>query len=311
MEKIKKYLADNKVEFVENFDIAKISSIRLGEKLSLAIFPKDINQLQKLILFFCTKKIFFKIIGNASNVLIVNKLNYPVVITNKMKEEIKIEGNIVSVSAGMILSKFCDLLKKNELSGFEGLANIPATIGGAIINGAGAFGFNIFDRLVSIDAVLNGEIVTILKNEIKFKHHFSNLDGVFILSAKFLFEKKNEYDIMNLLNKYSYLRTKSQPVGFSLGSVYQKINGKSAGFYIERAGLKGQRVGGIVVSNKHANFFVNDGFGTTTDFLRLSAFVDSVVEKHFGLNLLPEIEKVGEDNETFCRLSYSCKKSKI
>ena len=189
----------------------------------------------------------------------------------------------------------------------EGLANIPATIGGAIKNGAGAFGFNIFDNLHSILVFSDGEIKTFLRTDIKFGHHYSNLNGVFILSAKFLFEKKNEYDIIKLLNKFSYLRSKTQPTGFSLGSVYQKINEQSAGFFIERSALKGKRIGGIIVSSKHANFFVNDGSGTIVDFLNLASFVENRVCEHFGLNLLPEIEKVGDKNEINSRLSYSFK----
>lgn len=307
MEKIKSFLLKNQVEFYENFDLSSISSIKIGEKTAVAIFPKNISQLKKIIEYFYSKKIYFKIIGNASNVLFVSRINYPLVITSKMNDAIKISGQEVDVGAGVLLSKLSDVLRKNNLAGFEGLANIPASVGGAIISGAGAFGYNIYDHLISIDAFVFGRYVTIYRNEINFKHHYSNLNGVFVLSAKFLFEKSTEYDIMKMLGKFSYLRSKSQPVGFSLGCIYQKINGNSAGFYIERSGLKGKRFGGLMVSNKHANFFLNDGTGTAIDFLRLSAFVESQVESHFGLNLLPEIEKVGDKDEINSRLSYSFK----
>ena len=118
-------------------------------------------------------------------------------------------------------------------------------------------------------------------------------------------ENKNEYDIISLCNEYTYKRTAMQPSGFSLGSVYQKINDKSAGFYIERAGLKMTRVGGVVVSKKHANFFVNDKSGSAEDFLRLQDFVESKVSSQFGLTLVSEIEKVGEIYETSCRSSHT------
>ena len=307
MEIVKNYLIQNRFEYYENFDISQVSSIRLGEKISIVIFPKIKKELISLLKFFHMKKIYFRLFGNLSNVLFVSRVCYPVIITSKMKDEVEIVGNEVDVSAGVLMSKFSDVLRKNELSGFEGLANIPATIGGAIKNGAGAFGYNIFDKLQSILVFSNGEIKTFLKSEIKFGHHYSNLSGVFILSAKFLFEKKNEYDIIKLLNKFSYHRSKTQPTGFSLGSVYQKTNNQSAGFFIERSALKGKRMGGIIVSNKHANFFVNDGSGTIVDFLNLASFVENKVCEHFGLNLLPEIEKVGDKNEINSRLSYSFK----
>lgn len=307
LEKIKKVLLKNKIEFFENFNLSVLSSIKIGEVAKIVIFPKTIKQLKFIILWLIKKNVYFKIIGNASNILFVSTINYPLIVTSKMIDEIEICDNEVNVSSGVLLTKLSDILRKNELSGIEGLSGIPATIGGAIINGAGAFGYNIYDKLISILVVCDGKIKTINRNEINFRHHFSNLHGVFILSAKFLFEKKNEYDIIKAINKFSYLRSKTQPAGLSLGSVYQKINDKSAAFYIERSGLKNKKFGGIIISNKHANFFINEGSATAVDFLRLMAFVEASVESHFGLNLLVEIEKVGDKNETDCRLSHSFK----
>ena len=127
----------------------------------------------------------------------------------------------------------------------------------------------------------------------------------FLIWKDLLFENRNEYDIINLCNEFTYLRNKSQPSGLSLGSVYRKTNGLSAGFYIERAGLKGTRIGGVAISQKHANFFINDNFGSVMDFLRLLALVEKTVERQFGVNLVPEIEKVGEKDEIISRFSCS------
>lgn len=307
MDKIKRFLDKNNIEYYENFDFSSISTIRLGARVNLAIFPKNVNELVKMLTFFYTFKIPYKMIGNASNVLVVKNLDFPLIITSKMADEISIKDGKVSVSGGMLIYKFCDILRKNRLSGAEGLINIPATIGGAIMCNAGAFGQSISDHLVSVDAFYNGRVVTLFKNEIKFGHHFSNLFGFVILSATFLFESKNEYDIISLSNKFTYTRGQTQPSGFSLGSVYRKINGKSAGFYIERSGLKGVRIGGVMVSNKHSNFFINDKGGSVMDFLRLLALVNFEVERQFGLTLIPEIEKVGDNNEINSRFSYSFK----
>lgn len=270
--------------------------------------PKNKKELIKVLSFLTSKKFPYKVVGNLSNVLFVRDISYPVIITNKMVDEIEIKKNLVTVSAGMLISKFCDILRKNGLSGIEGLIGIPATIGGAIVNNAGAFGQSISDKLVEIQAFARGKIVTLKRNEINFFYHGSNLNGFIVLSATFLFENKNEYDIICLSNEYSYRRNKSQPSGLSLGSVYSKVNGKSAGFYIERAGLKGLRMGGIVISTKHANFFINDKGGSVIDFLRLSAIVESSALKQFGLTLSPEIEKVGDEDEIVGRLSYTFKK---
>ena len=231
----------------------------------------------------------------------------PVIVTNKMIENIEIKDKVVTVSAGVMLPKFCEKLRRYNLSGIEGLIGIPATVGGAIINNAGAYGYSISDRLVKIKVFYAGKIFYLMKNEIKFFYHHSNLYGFVILEATFLFEFKNEYDIINLSNNFNYLRGKTQPTGLSLGSVFKKVYDKSAGFYIERSGLKGFRVGGIVVSSKHSNFFINDKNGTVSDFLHLISIVKNCVENQFGVSLIPEIEKVGEFNETYSRLPYPLK----
>lgn len=305
MERLKLFLAKNKIEFELNFDVSCLSSIKLGTKARIAIFPKKVKDLEKVLMFCNASKIHFKVVGCASNILFVSDVSFPLIVTSKMKDEIVFDGKYVNVSAGVSISKFSEFLKKNNLSGFEGLVGIPASVGGAIMNNAGAFGYSISDKLVKVSVFKKGKIFDVFASDIKFGYHYSNLSGLIVLTATFLFENKNEYDIINLCNKFTFLRNKSQPSGLSLGSVYSKTYGKSAGFFIERAGLKGVRVGGIVVSNKHANFFVNDKFGTALDFLRLSALVEKTVEKQFGVTLVPEIEKVGEKNEITSRLPCS------
>lgn len=305
MEKIKSFLDKSNIEFIENFDVSQLSSIKIGGCLKLAIFPKTKRELIKVLSKLKSSRQYYKVVGNASNLLFVQNLNYPVVITNKMSDEFEIKKNLVTVSAGMLLPKFCDIMRKNNLSGVEGLIGIPATIGGAIANNAGAYGYSISDRLTQVEVFFEGRVFSVKRNEIKFFYHGSNLNGFIILSATFLFENKNEYDIIKLSNEFTYKRNCSQPSGLSLGSVYKKVNEKSAGFYIERSGLKGLRMGGIIISTKHSNFFINDKGGSVVDFLRLSTIVEREVEKQFGLTLIPEIEKVGDKDETFGRLSHS------
>jgi UDP-N-acetylmuramate dehydrogenase len=308
VENLKQFFEKNKLEYCQNFDVSLISSIKLGGTIKYALFPRNKKELVLILKFFYLNKIYYKICGNASNVLFVEKISYPVIFTNKMSDEIEIKGRVVDVSAGMMIPKFCEHLKKNQLSGFEGLVGIPATVGGAIMCNAGAFGYSISDRLVKISVFSNGKVFDLKRNEIHFSHHFSNLLGFVVLSATFLFENKNEYDIISLCNEFNYKRGLSQPSGLSLGSVFKKVNGKSAGFYIERAGLKDMRIGGIVVSSKHANFFINDKGGSILDFLRLLVNTQTQVEKQFGISLVPEIEKIGDIDETFSRFTHSFKK---
>ncbi|MBQ7917608.1 MAG: UDP-N-acetylmuramate dehydrogenase [Clostridia bacterium] len=297
MDRFKVVLKSKKIEYYEDFDIAEVSTIKISAKVKFAIFPKTEKELERVIVSLTRFGLPFKVVGNISNVLFVEKFSYPIVVTSKMKDEYVVDGNLITVSAGMQLSKFMEILKRNKLGGAEGLFGIPATVGGAIVNNAGAFGSQISTNLLSVRVFHNGKIKTLNSNEIKFGYHYSNLNRLVLLSASFLFEKKNEYDIIKLYNEWTYKRTSTQPGGLSLGSVYQRVNGRSAGFYIERAGLKGLRVGGIVVSKKHSNFFINDKTGTYEDFLSLQQRVEWEVERQFGLSLICEIEKVGDNDE--------------
>ncbi len=308
MDKIKLSLAQQKVDFIENFDVIEISTLRVSQIIDLAVFPKNTRELCASVKTLCRFKQPFKVVGNASNLLFIERIRFPVIFTGKMKDEYKVDGNFVTVSAGMQISRLIEILKRNKLGGIEGLIGIPATVGGAVFNNASAYNNAISSRLVKILAIHDGRVVEILKEQIKFGYHFSNLKGIVLLSVTFLFENKNEYDIISLCNEYTYKRTSMQPNGFSLGSVYQKINDKSAGFFIERAGLKQVRVGGMVVSKKHANFIVNDKQGTVADFLMLQDLIEKTVSEQFGLTLIPEIEKVGKIYETSCRPSHSFKK---
>ena len=305
MDLIRFALTQSRIEYAQNFDVIEISTIKFSQLIDLAIFPKNTKEFVSVLKILNKNKCVFKVVGNTSNLLFTTRINYPIVFTNKMKDEYRVDKNLVTVSAGMQISRLLEICKRNKLSGLEQLVGIPATIGGAIFNNAGAFGTSISSKLLKVSGFVNGKIVEISADKIKFFYHGSNLKGIVLLTASFWFENKNEYDIINLCNEYTYKRTVSQPSGFSLGSVYQKICDKSAGFYIERAGLKTSRIGGVVVSKKHANFFINDKSGSVDDFMKLQSLVEDRVEKQFGLTLISEIEKVGELYETFSRPSHT------
>lgn len=307
MNRFKEILKKKNIEFYDKFDIAEISTIKVSAKASLVVFPKTIKELEGILCSLWRMRLPYMVVGNISNVLFLRSISFPVIVTSKMKDEYEVCGNKITVSAGMQLSRFMEILKRHKLGGMEGVFGIPATVGGAIMNNAGAFGSQISTNLLRIKVFQDGIVKEINANEIKFGYHYSNLKRLVLLSASFLFEKKNEYDIIKLYNEYTYRRTTSQPSGLSLGSVYQKVNGMSAGFYIERSGLKGLRVGGIVVSRKHANFFINEKNGSSDDFLELCSKVEWGVEKQFGVSLVCEIEKVGDDNEIIGRPPHTFK----
>ena len=158
MKKIIDFLKRNNIESYENYNASLLSAIKIGTTCRLVVFPKNIKELTKVLIYFYNAKVYYRVIGNASNVLFVKEINYPIIFTGKMKDEIEIDGNYVTASAGVLISRFMETLRKNKLSGIEGIVNIPATIGGATMTNAGAFGYSISDSIVKVKVFYEGRI---------------------------------------------------------------------------------------------------------------------------------------------------------
>ena len=137
MEMIKFALMQSRIEFSQSFDVSEISTIKFSQIIDLAIFPKNTKELILVLKILSKNKCVFRVVGNTSNLLFATKINYPIVFTSKMKDEYTIEKNIVTVSAGMQISRLLEICKRNKLGGLEQLVGIPATVGGAIFNNAG------------------------------------------------------------------------------------------------------------------------------------------------------------------------------
>ena len=115
MDKIERFLIKFNFEYVKNFDISTISTIKLGSTAKLVIFPKNIKEFERLLIIFNSLKVYYRVVGNVSNVLFVGVVEFPLIVTNKMTDDIILHGNIVTVSAGVSISKFSDFLRKNNL----------------------------------------------------------------------------------------------------------------------------------------------------------------------------------------------------
>ncbi len=241
-------------------------------------------------------KIPFRIIGNGTNLLFSDSGYDGLVINIKPLSDVFFKADDVRAMAGANLGKLIDFSVKNRLTGLERLADIPATVGGAIVMNAGAFGGNISDRVLSVQTIKDGKLCYYAKNECRFGYRTSRFKGKkeVVVSADFRLEPCEREMVLAGLKTYAEERRKMQPHGRSCGSVFKNPPEESAGRLIEKAGLKGFSLGGATVSEKHANFILNEKNACAADVYELIQHVKQRVKDLFGVMLAEEVEYIGE-----------------
>ncbi len=252
--------------------------------------------LNEIILLCNRYKVDYKVIGNGSNILVSDKGYNGVIINTSKLSDVFFKKDLVRAMSGATLQKLIKFCSGNNLSGLEALSGIPATVGGAIVMNAGAFGKNISDRLVSVETLYNGKIEKYYKDECKFGYRTSRFLGKkeVVISATFkLFPAEKELIVAGI-EAYRDLRKSVQPTGKSCGSVFKNPVGYRAGRLIDSLGLKGTSVGGARISNEHANFILTDGKATALDVKNLIDYIKKKVLDAFNIELKEEIEYVGE-----------------
>lgn len=230
-----------------------------------------------------------------SNVLFRSSLYQGVIIkTTDFKSKNEAE-NRVQLSCGANIQDMIRSMAHRGYGGMEGIYGIPGSVGGMIRQNAGAYGFEISDRIISAECYIPNEkkVVSLSKDEMRFSYRdsiFAHNDMI-ILKAKFELVRKDKSEIYDDITRFARKRRESQPLTErSLGSVFKKIGDVSAGYYIERVGLKGYRLGGAQISVKHAGFIVNTGGATASDYLGLIEIAKNKVYHEYGIELQEEIQ---------------------
>lgn len=215
---------------------------------------------------------------------------------------------MVYVGAGVASAKLARFCSKQNLAGAEFFAGIPGLVGGALAMNAGAFGGETWPLVKSVETMNHrGEIKQRDVSEFEYGYrHVDGCDNEWFVSATLQFDRKlskpvdgqrvenNTIDIKNLLAR----RAASQPTGVaSCGSVFRNPEGGFAAQLIESCGLKGYRIGGAVVSDKHANFIINDNKASANDIEKLIAFVQKTVEEKHNVLLQTEVKIVGDESD--------------
>ena len=207
-------------------------------------------------------------------------------------------GNIIELDGSIFLPQAIQLCQQNLLSGFEFAAGVPGTIAGSIKMNAGTKLGEISDIFLEADVFHEGKVHTLSKDDLRFAYRESALaKDAFILRGRFELKKETETSILKYnadVKEYLKFRNATQPLNKpTLGSTFVNPRPHAAAKLIQEAGLKGEKRGGISVSQKHANFIVNDGTGTGKQASELIQYIKKTVKNKFSVDLSEEIIFLG------------------
>ena len=289
--------------FLENELMSKHTSYGVGGPVKAFIIPKDRLDLINILKFSNNHNIETYFIGSGSNILFSdNEIDGIVISPLKSLRNFNISNNTIIAESGVMLGKMVKESIKNGLTGLESLIGVPGTLGGALSMNAGAYGSEISNHLISVKMMsMDGKIKGYARNHLKFSYRNSNFkSNEFILEAKFVLESDSIENIKTRTKKTSSSRKANQPLRYrSAGSVFKNPKEGPAGYFIEKAGLKGLRSGNAEISKKHANFFINYGDAKAEDVVKLILTAKKSVKKLFNINLELEIQTLGFKKGTF------------
>lgn len=274
--------------------MSRHTTFRVGGEAELFLEIKKVSELQKLLTFFYQSGTKYFAVGNGSN-LLVNDAGYDGVILHIAEglSEIRIEGEKIIAQAGALLGRVSSAALQNSLTGLEFAFGIPGSVGGAAVMNAGAYEGEM-SQVVSLvkGLTVDGREVELTNKELKFGYRDSILKRkkILVTEVKFALAGGLRKEISAKMADFTERRRTKQPLEYpSAGSTFKRPEGYFAGKLIMDAGLRGMRVGGAQVSEKHCGFIINRGGATAADIRQLMEEVRRRVKEHSGVELEPEV----------------------
>lgn len=290
---------NNRVLFDE--PMSQHTTFRIGGPADVFVMPENYEQIREVLRLCKEEKLPFFVLGNGSNLLVSDSGYRGVIIQmDRNMEEIRLDGEEIHACAGALLSSVAVAARNASLTGFEFAGGIPGTIGGAAVMNAGAYGGELKDVLKEVTVMTReGELLTIPaeKMEMGYRTSIIKTAGYLVLEAVISLKKGDEEAIRATMKDLSERRTEKQPLDYpSAGSTFKRPEGYFAGKLIMDSGLRGYRVGGAQVSEKHCGFVINAGGATAEDVRSLMDHVIRVVREKYGVTLEPEVKFLGDFN---------------
>jgi len=294
---LEKLLDKSRIKY--NEPMKNHTTVKVGGNCDCLVLPESVEEIKNIISYAKENNIEYYIIGNGSNLLVVDEGVQALIIkiTNKFSK-IEVNGEEIIASSGASMPIVAINARKNSLSGFEFACGIPGTIGGGVRMNAGAYGGEIADVFVEATYLdTDGNIKIIKKEDMDFGYRhtfFSDKPELVILSAKFKFEKGYQDKIAEKMEENALARRTKQPLEYpNFGSVFKRPEGYFVGKLVSDSGLRGYQIGGAQVSEKHTGFIVNKGSATCQDVVDLIRHIQKTVYEKFGVHLKTEVVFIG------------------
>jgi len=257
-----------------------------GGRIQRMFEPQSIEQLTSLI---SELDDFFVLGGGTNTIFCDDTCTRPVIRLGSGFDLIGIDKTGLRAGGATAIKTLLSYCRENALSGIEFLSGIPGTIGGALWMNAGTRDLGIMERVSDIDLADRTGVHTLKVSDIHYGYRNGGIpDDAIITSAHLKLDSSSKQQVSQSMERYMEKRS-NQPRGYSSGSVFKNPTGHSAGMLIEKAGLKGYRVGGASVSDIHANFIINDGTASTSDIRGLIGTVKQRIKDQFGIDLIEEV----------------------
>lgn len=280
----------------------RYTSLRVGGRTDTLVFPQDVEELRKLVLFFKESDHPFMVVGNWTNLLVRDGGYRGAIIAMKdlcrvTWEQKDQDHMIVRAQAGASLAELVRLAAEMALAGMVFCAGIPGSIGGAVIMNTGAYGSEIKDILCAATLMDHQGVVTDqIRKDLCFEYRRLDVPaGTIVVAATFCLERGDRQTILRRIDEIMERRKQKHPLDYpNAGSIFKNPAGHLAGLLIETAGLKGLQIGGAKISEKHGNFIINTGDARAVDILALIDRVREEVLRQTGISLETEVRIIGE-----------------
>ena len=278
--------------------MSRHTTFRTGGPADLLVQP-EAEQIAPILEVCRNEEIPWTVIGNGSNLLVGDGGIRGVVLEiGKQMSDVVIEGPVITAGAGAMLSSIASRAAAAELTGMEFASGSPGSLGGAVVMNAGAYGGEMKDILQKVTVLTpDGTVQTLSVEELElsYRHSIIPEKGYLVISAVLKLQPGNADEIQSIMDDLKEKRVSKQPLEYpSAGSTFKRPEGYFAGKLIQDAGLRGFRVGGAQVSEKHCGFIINRDQATSTDICQLMQQVSEIVYEKFGVRLEPEVKKIGE-----------------
>lgn len=260
-----------------------------GKVPDVYIFDDEIELAQ-----FVDQNEHYFVLGKGSNTVIKPDPEFPPIIQISQNYHLpEIQQSTISVGAGVTVSQFMSFCKKNGIGGFEFMAGVPASIGGAVVMNFGCWGSEISDFVLDVDVMQeDGTIKRMVVSEMQYSYRNSifHHQSLILLCVRLAYKKSTPQKVSEMINMAVKRRLESQPLrDRTFGSTFKNPPGLYAGKLLDEYGFKGERMGNVMFSEKHANFMVNLGGATFENVVEYMEKVEKTIKNKRGVSLVPEV----------------------